>query len=50
MQLPRGICVSPWRLVYQAERENFATDIVALDDHRCASASYSGEIRVHQQA
>jgi WD40 repeat protein len=38
----------PWRSVYQAEHENFVTDIVALDAQHCASASYGGEIRVHQ--
>jgi len=38
----------PWRSVYKAEHENFVTDIVALDAQRCASASYGGEIRVHQ--
>jgi WD40 repeat protein len=45
MHIWRG---SPWRSVYQAEHENFVTDIVALDAQHCASASYGGEIRVHQ--
>jgi len=45
MHIWRG---SPWRSVYQSEHENFVTDIVALDAQRCASASYGGEIRVHQ--
>jgi WD40 repeat protein len=38
----------PWRSIYQAEHENFVTDIVTIDDQRCASACYDGEIRVHQ--
>jgi len=38
----------PWRSVYQAEHGNFVTDVVLIDDQRCASASYDGEIRVHQ--
>ncbi len=38
----------PWRSVYQAEHENFVTDIIPVDAQSCASASYGGEIRVHQ--
>jgi WD40 repeat protein len=45
MHIWRG---APLRSVYQAEHGNFVTDIVAMDDQRCASASYDGEIRVHQ--
>ena len=45
MRIWRG---RPWRSVYQAEHGNFVTDVVPIDDQRCASASYDGEIRVHQ--
>jgi WD40 repeat protein len=45
MRIWRG---APWRSIYQAEHENFVTDIVAIDAQSCASASYSGAIRVHQ--
>lgn len=38
----------PWRSVYQAEHENFVTDIISVAAGCCASASYGGEIRVHQ--
>lgn len=38
----------PWRSVYQAEHKNFVTDIISVGAGCCASASYGGEIRVHQ--
>jgi WD40 repeat protein len=38
----------PWRSVYQAEHENFVSDILTVDDQSCASASYGGEIRLHR--
>ena len=38
----------PWRSVYQAEHDNFVTDIVSVDARCYASASYGGKIRLHQ--
>jgi WD40 repeat protein len=40
--------LEPPRTVYEAEHQNFVTDIISMGNGRCASCAYDGEILLHR--